>query len=480
MHLDALSLLWMAVDWVTAKGKQRHHRRRYILGAAFSIVCCNMLAMAYLKLVPQSFTSEWSMILPGSGSETRVALDRIGQAQSTSASPFSEKSLSPKVNYKEIAESLPVLGEAARLVDVEPEEFDKPKIKLIDQTSIILVSMAGPTPEEAQRRSLALFEAFKKRLDHLREDEIKTKNQAVRTNIADVEIGLKLARQRLLELQTRTGLSSLEQYNQLVASIEAMRRENAGARAALAERKSQVEQLRASLGLTPEQAAAIIRISANPELRRLAQAFSVANATFAEMRERMGEVHPRVVDQRGRVDSILTSIRQIRPEGLEGVPQESFRALLPSESERFVTMLTDYVTRNAEVKGHEARVAELEASLQELEARRTRLGAIAAQLDDLQRDHLIANAVFSSALARIDAGKSDQYASYPVVQMLSEPTLPDRPSSPRLLFALLGAVLGSLFSTLGWTFAWLHQWFLFQRLQNRLFPGLGDPKGMVG
>ena len=112
-------------------------------------------------------------------------------------------------------------------------------------------------------------------------------------------------------------------------------------------------------------------------------------------------------------------------------------------------------------------VAEIDRIMSDIEDRRAKLGAVAAHLDDLQRDHMIANAVFSSALARLDASKSDQYASYPLAQMLSEPTLPDSPSSPRMLFAAIAAFGGSALSCLGWLFAYMHQWFLFKRRKAR-------------
>jgi uncharacterized protein involved in exopolysaccharide biosynthesis len=467
MPADAKHLILQAIDWLLARGRPRHHKRRYILGAVLSVCSCCGLAGAYMLLLQPAYTSEWSLIVPGAGAETRISLDRIGQAQSSTNSPFSDKVLSPKVNYKEIAGSVPVIEETARLVGIDPDDLNEPKIKLVDQTSILLLKMSAPTAEEAQRRAWAHFKALRARLDSLREDEIKTKNDALRANITDVEVGLKQARNRLIELQAETGLSSLDQYNQLIAAIEIMRRENAGARAALAEKRKQVEAMRHALGIEPDQAAAIVRLSANPELRKLALAYATASAGHAEILARFGSQHPRSVDLRNKLDSVMEAIARLRPEGTADLPRTAILQFLPSDNDRYVVMLSDYVARHAELHGQVGRIAELEASLLELDQRRERLGTAAAKLDDLQRDHLIANAVFSSALARLDAGKSEQFASYPVLQMMSEPTRPERPSSPRLLFAMLGAFGGSLLSCLGWLFAWMHQWFLFRRLESR-------------
>ena len=470
MRNNARATVLGIIAWLTAKGKPRHHIRRYVLGAMASVAGCLFLASAYMQLLPPSYTSEWSLIVPGAGAETRVSLDRIGQAQSSSNSPFSDKVLSPKVNYKEIAGSEPVIIETARLVEIEPEELSVPRIKLIDQSSIMEIKISGPTPEEAQRRAWAHFKALRSRLDALRDDEIKTKNQALRANISDVEINLKEARRRLLALQTESGLTSLEQFGQLVAAIETMRRENAAARAGVEEKRQLVASLRQTLGVEPEQAALIVRASANPELRRLAIAQATTNALYAETLLRFGSDHPRSVDLRNKLSSVSTALARLRPSGMQGVSDEVLAQALASENERFVGMLADFVARHAELGGQLGKIAALEQSIADLDKRRFELASVAAKLDDLQRDHLIANAVFSSALARLDAGKSDHFASYPVLQMMAEPSMPARPSSPRMLFALLGAIVGSLFSCIGWLFAWMHQWFLFRRLEQRFLP----------
>ena len=453
-----LAELWI---WFWAVGEERVHWRRYLLGAALSVVGYVALAAAYMIIVPKKYTSEWSVILPGAGAETRVDIDRIGQAQSSSSSPFSDKSLSPKVNYKEIAVSRPVLEAAAKAVDIPVEKFTEPRIKLIDQASIILFEVTAKSPQDAQRRSFALFDAFKKRLDELRGDEIATKNMALRENIGSVEVALKSARKRLLELQEETGLASIDQYNQLVSSIENLRREQANARATLAEKTSGLDSLRHALGLDLDAATRLLGVSADPNIRNLTTALANANATYAEFADRFGPAHPRVIEAQQKTRSIKSALGdELRkfPE-VERLNVET-RLI---DNDRLLELLSSVVQRSAEKAGLEARLSEIDRIMADLEVRRHKLGAVAARLDDLQRDHMIANAVFSSALARLDASKSDHYGSYPMAQMLSEPTLPDRPSSPRLLFAALGAIAGSILSSATWFFAWLHQWFVFEQ-----------------
>ncbi|MFX8554359.1 hypothetical protein ABTM01_19535, partial [Acinetobacter baumannii] len=81
-------------------------------------------------------------------------------------------------------------------------------------------------------------------------------------------------------------------------------------------------------------------------------------------------------------------------------------------------------------------------------------GAV-ARLEDLKKDHLVAEAVFTSAVARLDTNKTDIYASYPMVQTLAAPDLPDRRSTPNTLIAVLGGIAASLLALLALAMAWV-------------------------
>jgi uncharacterized protein involved in exopolysaccharide biosynthesis len=71
------------------------------------------------------------------------------------------------------------------------------------------------------------------------------------------------------------------------------------------------------------------------------------------------------------------------------------------------------------------------------------------------RDVQIAEAVFSSTLARLDLSKSNVSSSYPQIQIFTEPTIPTAASAPNKKLVLLGAALGSLFCTNGLLLLWL-------------------------
>ncbi|MEB3336343.1 MAG: hypothetical protein VKJ46_02705, partial [Leptolyngbyaceae bacterium] len=64
---------------------------------------------------------------------------------------------------------------------------------------------------------------------------------------------------------------------------------------------------------------------------------------------------------------------------------------------------------------------------------------------------------FASTLAKSDLGKGETFSSYPLLQLLEEPSLPETPTAPKPTIVLIGALFGSIFSTTGLTLLWWRQ-----------------------
>ncbi|MCB1808303.1 MAG: exopolysaccharide biosynthesis protein, partial [Candidatus Competibacteraceae bacterium] len=105
-------------------------------------------------------------------------------------------------------------------------------------------------------------------------------------------------------------------------------------------------------------------------------------------------------------------------------------------------------------------------SLAMLEERLHQNVQTSSTLTDLQRKHQVATAVFTSALAKLDLGKTDPFASYPLVQTLALPSQPAGPDTLKRKLALLGAVVGSLSTLIGLGLAWQRQAFFRKILKN--------------
>ena len=115
------------------------------------------------------------------------------------------------------------------------------------------------------------------------------------------------------------------------------------------------------------------------------------------------------------------------------------------------------MTFASEARGLTAEIAVRKVSLAISEERVRTLSDAAAKLDALQREYKVAEAVFASALARINTAKSDIFASYPMVQVVSSPSIDHVPTSPNIKIAIAGGVAGSAFALFSLLLAWIRQ-----------------------
>ena len=166
-----------------------------------------------MKVASPKYKSEWTLILPGKGMGANVSLVDIGQTSTAAASPYTSASTNPKSNYKEFATSSVVLREAAKSLDMSVKEFGKPRVKLVDQTSLLFFSIEGASPQVAQLKAEALHQALLNLLDKLRQDEIGQHEGSALKALDSYRKKLEDASKKLLEFQSKSNLVSMAQFN---------------------------------------------------------------------------------------------------------------------------------------------------------------------------------------------------------------------------------------------------------------------------
>lgn len=412
---------------------------------------------AYLKLAPLRFSSEVSLILPGAGASSSINLSDIGQASSSANSAYSSSTLSPTVTYRNLLESARVLERAAAALGEPVSALGKPRIKLLDQTSLIHVQMNGASPDAAQARAEAVLDAFLVELDKLRSDEI-TRRERSTTDVVDAyKQKVDEARAQIAALQAASGLNSQEQYASIIAGNETLKARIAEAEATLNERDRLSATLSATLGISSRAAAMALKLRADPEYATLAGALAKETASRAEAGDQYGPNHPKIVGANNRIAGLRQKMTE-RGMALTGlsVDQLEREIDMSSDGER-AGLLARLVTLLAETDGLRAELATFRQTLAAGEARVRALAGAARDLDGLERDYKVAEAVFASALARINTSKADLFASYPMVQIAGPPSLALTPSSPNVLIAVAAGVAATLFALVGLALAWIRR-----------------------
>ncbi|MCE0506443.1 hypothetical protein LR948_13815 [Roseivivax sp. GX 12232] len=410
----------------------------------------------YLTTTPPSYVSQASLILPGSGASASVNLAEIGQASSYAHSAFANNSVSPTETYKRLIGADRILAAAAAQLGGTLRDFGRPRITLVDQTGLIHLEITGGTPLAAQDKAEALLSAFFSEIDRLREDELRVRADGGLGAIRDYQETVAATRAAITELQRETGLHSAEQYRQHVARIDGDRRALDDLAARLAQKSRAVEALVLRLGMSADLAAASLRLFADREYMSMLEEAAAQGATLADMRSRFGPRHPSVA-QAAAASEAARAAALARGGQVTGLAAAALDRLDLSPDGARADLLAELVRLEAERAGLAAEHAARDKALSAETAWLAEAAPAAARLEDMQRDFDVAEAVFASAIARAESSKTDIYASYPLVQVLEDPSLPEGPSSPRVKLAIAAGVAAMIMLLIGLSLGWIRQ-----------------------
>ena len=428
---------------------------RCLRGAGLCVLLSWSFALAYLAITPLKFASRWTLILPGSAQSATMQLDTIGQATSTANSPFGSVSLSPKVVYKEIADSDQVRIAAAKTVGITFAQFGRPRIKLIDETGLMQFEIGANSPELAHRKAVAIIAALDEQLDVLRRDELEKRSAAITLNLKGYKDAVAAARQKITNIQVSSGLVSINQFNESVANLGTTRRKLTDLTGEQGKLREEQARLIARVGIDSANAGLALRLAGDPSLIKMVTDYADANSQYEAETKRLGSENPILINiDKRRQAGLEQLVKRMEELGIanQGVNRTS---ILMTNASKQAELLQQMVRNEALIDGKAKEIETLTVEKDRLEGEIKRLSSAAAQLEDLKKDHILAEAVYSSALARVDTSKSDIYGAYPILQVLAEPNLPQGHEQPRRLYAFAGGMAGTLFSLIAWGLAWL-------------------------
>lgn len=431
---------------------------RYLGVAALANGMVWGLSMSYLKNAEFSYTSELILNVAGSGQGVNVNLPDIGQAVTSTSSPFGSSS-DPRENYKLIASNTTVLQKAAESLKLPPEDFGSPQIKIINNTTTFKIEITGNTPEKAQQKAKALYEALASRLDFLRTTEQNSRNEAIQSAVNEAQSKLTNAQSRLSDYKMQSGLSSSDQVGYLINTIEQLRKQRAELITQTRQSEATLKQLSETLQTSSPEASDSLTLQSDQEFQNSLKEYTQITLELDALKESRGENYPDVLELKDKQQTALNIFLK-RGESLLGksLDQETLQNLnLDNTSGLGIKrgeLYQKIVTLESEHKGFVGQLESLNQQIKELEARLTVLVDKARTLDSLLKEVQIAEAIFTSTLAKVDLGKSDPFGSFPLLQLIEEPTLPEEPTSPKTKLVIIGSGLGSILVTFGLTILW--------------------------
>ena len=459
--------LWNRFLKLLSHGSSMPLKKRLMVYLWTFAVCLALVwlpVFVFVSLMPERYSSSFSLILPGSGNGHAVSFDSVGQANATVASPYASHSVDPKVNYKALALSKPVLAAAAAKLEISPEQYGKPRIKLVDQTALMDIRLTSHDPVDAYNKSQALYCALLEELERLRNDELQRREASIDRILDGFSEKLRTAQLDILEYQQSSEIVSVEQFAQLTTHLEQVRNDIIELEAQYARLDGQTRGLRRALQVTAAEAAAILDLQQDVLFAELVTAWAESSAELTKNLARWGRKHQQVVSTEETETELRAAMvkraRQVAPS-------------LKADSERLVILGTadkslyqQLVELSTEQQGIEQQLLSLRQGMQSQKSMLDRSTTDASNLEDLKRKHQVATAVFTTALAKLDIGKSDHFSSYPMVQLLAKPVLPKQPDRMFQLLALLGGLAASLFCLAGLVLLWIRKPYLQKILKN--------------
>jgi capsule polysaccharide export protein KpsE/RkpR len=434
---------------------------RWIKYLLLGIVCNGStwgLALSYLKKTPPTYTSELLLHVAGNAPGVSVNLPDIGQANTSSATSFGANS-DPRENYKTIATSPTVLTIAAKSLKMEDTEFGKPAIDLIHNTTFLLVEVDGKNPKQAREKAWSFYNAFYNRLNTLRTSEQQERNKSVQEALKDARARLTEAQQQLSGYKLDSGFDSSDQIKDIISHIGNLQAKRIETLAQHQHTVNRLNELAATLRISPQKAADALILQTDQEFQKSLKEYTDNTTVLTELLPNRGNNYPDVREARQKQQAALSAMLK-RGQILLGIPVEQLnleRLILDNSNgsgTKRADLFIQLIDLSAEHQGLNGQLATFYQQIKNLETKLKILSQKESIYASLDRDLQIAQAVFASTLTKIDLSKGDRFASFPLMQLIEEPSLPTEPTAPKPKLVFAGALLGSIFISAGLTLIW--------------------------
>jgi uncharacterized protein involved in exopolysaccharide biosynthesis len=410
-----------------------------------------LIAFLALKKTSQSYSTQMNLSIPSSISNMSVNVPNISSASVSSSSPYSA-SRDPRASYQLILQSEEVRQQAADRLNLSIEAFGVPKIKLIDETTVMQMTFNGKTPEETQGKANVLYEVLQDRLDQLRKEEIKRREVGVQSSLGTSRQTLVNAQDQVSNYRVKSGLSSEEQIKDLAKNIEDLRKIRTSLFAESQKSETRLIELTQNLGISPQQASESFTLQSDPLFQQNLKNYSDITANLVILETNFTPQHPKIQLEKSKQQDVRSALLARGSQLLgRSIDQPAIDRLTLSSSATSSSggsresLFRDLVMTQVEQHGVTSQVNTLDLQVKSLELRLQSLAQKQSGLDTLKRDLQMAEAVFSSQLTQVDVNRGNIYDSYPLLQKLSGPDTPQPLLFPNPTYIILGTAAGSLF-----------------------------------
>lgn len=420
-----------------------------------------ILAFAYLKLIPPTYSSQWGVKILETDSGVEVVLPDGGKASPAAAGWTPPTGQDPRNDYVYVATSPDLVAEAAEAVHMTVDEYREPTIDVDEENGIIAFHIEGDTPQEAQEKAIAFHRTMTRQIQELRRTELSRQESETQTTLTQAKAKLVKTQQKLSQYRATSGISTDEQITNLTDNIENLRRQKAELAAqqkGLGNRYTHLSQDVRNLG--SPNAGDAYKLAADTLYQQHQNRYAELQGSLVTSLDRFTPDHPVVQEKKVELNSAANALRkraaQIlgRSVSIQSLTQLAPLTLDPQSILARESLQQDLVNNRAEWQRLKAQNKELSVQINSLEARLRNMSQNQFEVDSLQRDLQVAETVFAATLAKLDLGKDNIYSIYPPIQLVTQPNLPEKPSNPNPGAVFMGGLASSFLITTGLVLLW--------------------------
>ena len=305
---------------------------------------------------------------------------------------------------------------------------DNIKIEAVKLTDILQITVKGETEEKAQKVNQLLIKSFLKRIAELNSSEKANLKSFLVDRLKTSREELDKAENALQEYKIKNKIISPSETSKFIAekiiTIEKQEAENRVnqeiAEARLAAINSQLNGSGAA-------------IADNATLQKYNAELAELESTLIKYKDRYTDKHPRMIDLKERMAKLKAKIQ---------IEHDKIAALqAPSDNEVHQALVAKKFTSEGALSVLKQKGELLKRLIEENNAELEKLPELERGYIKLTRDFSLANDIYMMLTRKLEETKVTEFQAPNNVQVVDEPTLPDRRSFPRLKLSLVIAIL---------------------------------------
>ena len=305
----------------------------------------------------------------------------------------------------------------------------------VKNTEILKIAVSGKSPEDAQQTSRRLLDSFMQKITVVGNTQQTKNRKFLEQRTAAAKENLEKADAELEKFRTDHKLTSpSDSVNTSMDRIKSVENQMVSNQIAL-------ETAQAKLAAVDAQLANAGAASAdNQTVQQYNEQLAKLEQTRIAYKEKYTEKHPKMIDLNDRIASLKQKVaeEQARVANLQA----------PSDNKVHQELVARKFASQTEVAVAQQKAESLRTALVKDNADLDKYTELQKEFARLAQDASVAKDIHSMLVKRIEEAKIAEAMQQNNVQVVNEPTLPERPAKPKKAMVLaLAALLGLLFSS---------------------------------